>query len=161
EPAVATGPPQAASQVVRQVLAAELSATLPASAEPSMGGAVAAGNGKTAPSAGLTFEVGDAAMAAGSAPPPLASTQGTPGATGCSPTGGVLLANGGFEQGNDHWYLEAGAGAVAANPHGGSHALRLPAAGGYADQHLPIRACATYTLSAWALLGQPADAGVV
>lgn len=72
-----------------------------------------------------------------------------------------LVKNGGFEDGDEHWYLEGGARSAGVNAKSGQRALILPARQGYADQHLPLVPGTTYKLVASGRLGADGDIGEI
>lgn len=71
------------------------------------------------------------------------------------------VKNGGFEAGNDGWYREGDAGAVATNAESGSHAMRLGTGGGYVDQQFFFVPGTTYRLTAAGKLGAPGDTAIL
>jgi LCP family protein required for cell wall assembly len=71
------------------------------------------------------------------------------------------IKNGGFEAGDDGWYLEAGAGSVETAAVSGSHALVIPAAGAWADQSVFFLSGTTYRLSVWGKVDVAGETGQV
>ncbi len=94
----------------------------------------------------------------------------TPRATPLSPQcldGENLISNGGFESGEEGWYVDGPVEVTTSNTHSDSTAIRLGSreAAGYMDQLIPLSAPGTtYQLSAWGKLsadGETAQIGIV
>lgn len=113
-------------------------------------------------------------VAAASESTPSATNEPSPGSTDAStPTTTILptatpvlsqierIKNGGFEAGNDGWYLEAGASSKETAAVSGSHALVIPASGAWADQAVFFLKGTSYRLSAWGKVGAKGETGLV